>query len=423
MTKRIVVTGIGLVTPLGLNRETTWGNIIEGKSAGGPITRFDAKNLPVRIAAEVKGFQPELFMPAKEVRRHGLFTQYSLAATHEALLDAGFPTRLDDDLGARTGVTVSSGMGGLPEIQYWDRELQAEDAKPRIRKVTSPFFVPMIIPNLAAGQISISANCHGPNICIVTACATSAHSIGEAARYIKDGYADVMIAGGTEAVISELGICGFASMKALSTRNDDPATASRPYDKKRDGFLMGEGAAVLILESEEHALKRGCKKIYGEVAGYGLNGDAHHVTAPSPAGEGAEACMRMALRNANMDPSEIHYVNSHGTSTTLGDLQEVQAISRVFAETKNSLHVSSTKSMTGHLLGAAGAFEFAVCLLAIRDGIAPPTINLDEPDDVIQATGLCLTPKRPVKKTIHAALSNSFGFGGTNACLIAKKYV
>lgn len=414
--KRVAVTGIGLVTPVGNDTKTSWAALIEGRSGVGPITRFDASKLSVRIAAEVKGFNPESVIPPKEIKKMGLFIQYGVAAATEALRDAGFTSAFGDGTPGvnpeRVGVSVAAGMGGLPEIQYWDRELTSRD-----KKVTSPFFVPMIIPNLASGHISMMFNAQGPNTCIATACASSAHSVGEAGRYIQLGKADVMIAGGAEAVVCELGIAGFASMKALSTRNDDPAHASRPYDAERDGFVLGEGAGVLILEEWEHARRRGAK-IYAEFMGYGLNADAYHMTTPAPEGRGAEKCMRLTLEDARLNPSDVGYVNTHGTSTPTGDGLEAQAVAKVFGSSKDLLSVSSTKSMTGHLLGAAGGLEAAVCVLALHDGIVPPTINLEKMDDVSASTGLNFTPNHAVKKPVKYALSNSFGFGGTNGSLI-----
>ncbi|MEW6058288.1 MAG: beta-ketoacyl-ACP synthase II [Bdellovibrionota bacterium] len=420
MMKRVAITGIGLITPVGLDTQQTWTAITEGKGGVGPITRFDAAKFSVRIAAEVKGFQPEKWISTKEIRKMGLFIQYGVVASLEAAKDAGFdkpfgPESSSDLDPARVGVSIASGVGGLPEIQYWDRELLGKE-----KKVTSPFFVPMIIGNLASGHVSIALNAQGPNTCFATACASSAHAIGEAARLIQYGKVDVMITGGAEAVICELGVGGFASMKALSSRNDDPAGASRPYDANRDGFVLGEGAGVLVLEEWEHAKKRGAR-IYAEVLGYGLNADAYHITSPAPEGAGAEKCMRLALADAHLSSQEIDYVNSHGTSTPTGDSLEAQAIAKLFETSKNKLHVSSTKSMTGHLLGAAGGIEAGFTALAIYHGIVPPTINLEKLDDVSAATGLNFTPLHAVKKPVKYALSNSFGFGGTNASLVLGK--
>lgn len=419
--KRVAVTGIGLVTPLGNDRASTWSALIEGKNGVGPITHFDASKLSARIAAEVKGFSPDSIIPPKEIKKMGLFIQYGVAASLEACRDAGFTTPFGGDANAsvvdpeRAGVSISAGVGGLPEIQYWDRELVTKE-----KKVTSPFFVPMIIPNLASGHVSMMINAQGPNTCIATACASSAHSIGEASQYIRLGKADVMLAGGAEAVICELGICGFASMRALSTRNDDPAHASRPYDIDRDGFVLGEGAGILVLEEWEHARRRGAR-IYAELLGYGLNADAYHMTTPAPEGRGAERCMRLTLQDAGLNASDVGYVNSHGTSTPTGDGLEAQAIAKVFAGAKDTLHVSSTKSMTGHLLGAAGGIEAAFSVLAVHHGVIPPTINLIKLDEVSAATGLNFTANQAVKKQLKYALSNSFGFGGTNGSLVFGK--
>jgi 3-oxoacyl-[acyl-carrier-protein] synthase II len=420
--RRVAVTGIGLITPVGLGVEETWAALLEGRSGVGRITRFDPSKLPVRIAAEVKSFTPEKWISLKEVRKMGLFIQYGVAASIEALRDAGLEGRFGDStqsgagaspyLAERVGVSIAAGMGGLPEIQYWDRELLAKD-----KKATSPFFVPMIIPNLTSGHISMMVNAQGPNTCIATACASSAHSIGEAARLIQHGYADLMIAGGSEAVVCELGVSGFASMRALSQRNDEPTLASRPYDDGRDGFVLGEGGGVLILEEWETAKKRGAR-IYAELVGYALNADAYHMTSPAPEGAGAEKCMKLALKDAGLDADAVDYVNSHGTSTPTGDGLEAQAIAKVFQSTKSKLHVSSTKSMTGHLLGAAGGVEAAFSVLAIHKGAIPPTINLQKLDPVCEATGINFTANSAVQKTVKVALSNSFGFGGTNGTLI-----
>ncbi|MGE4233324.1 MAG: beta-ketoacyl-ACP synthase II [Bacteriovoracia bacterium] len=417
--RRIVVTGIGIVSPVGSDAPTTFGSLIEGKTGVGKITRFDASKFPVQIAAEVKNFSPEPLISSKDVKKMGLFTQYAMVAGFEAIKDAGFSTPFGGENSnvnpKRIGINIASGMGGLPEVQHWDRELSSKE-----KKVVTPFFVPMIAPNLAAGQLSIYTNAQGPNLCIATACASSAHSIGESARLIRDNVADVMLAGGSEAVVCEIGISGFASMKALSTRNADPEKASRPYDKDRDGFVLGEGAAVLVLEEWEHAKKRGAR-VYAELLGYALNADAYHMTSPAPEGAGAEECMRLTLENAGLKPEMIDYINSHGTSTPTGDGLEAQAIAKLFSSSKDRLHVSSTKSMTGHLLGAAGAIEAAVTALTIKNDIIAPTINLDQLDETCLATGLNFTPHKAVKKTVRYALSNSFGFGGTNGSLVFGK--
>ena len=414
--RRVAVTGIGLISPIGLDAPSTWAALIEGRSGIGTITRFDASKLSVRIAGEVKGFQAEKRISLKESRKMGQFIQYGVSAAMEALEDAGLGGRCGEEGAARAidprriGVNVSAGMGGLPEIEEWVLELSRKE-----KKATTPFFVPMIIPNMISGHVSMMANAKGPNLCIATACASSAHAVGESARLIQLGKADLMVAGGAEGIICELGVAGFASMRALSTRNDDPARASRPYDADRDGFVIGEGSGVLVLEEWEHARKRGAR-IYAEVLGYGLNADAYHMTSPAPEGVGAQECMRLALEDARIPASEVSYVNSHGTSTPTGDGLEAQAIAKVF-DVRN-VNVSSTKSMTGHLLGAAGGIEAAFTALALHHGIVPPIINLTKPDDDCAATGLNFTPNHAVKKQMKYALSNSFGFGGTNASLV-----
>ncbi len=413
--KRVAVTGLGLVTPLGLDVQSTWQALLEGKSGVGPITRFDTTKHSVKIAAEVKNFKAEDWIPPKEVKKMGLFIHYGIAAAKQALKQAGLEGRFGETISIspdRVGVNISAGMGGLPEIEHWCKELHSKE-----KKTTSPFFVPMIIANMASGQLSMMINAQGANQCVVTACASSSHAVGESARQIQLGLADVMISGGAEAVISELGVAGFASMKALSTRNDAPEKASRPYDKDRDGFVLGEGAGVLILEEWEHAKKRGAP-ILAEIVGYGANADAYHITSPAPEGVGAEKCMRLALKSAGLSPSQIDYVNSHGTSTPTGDGLEAQGIAKVFSENKATVHVSSTKSITGHLLGAAGAVESIFCILALKNQIVPPTINLDNLDEVSASTGLNFTPNKPVSKKMRYALSNSFGFGGTNGSVI-----
>ncbi|MBI3544476.1 MAG: beta-ketoacyl-ACP synthase II [Deltaproteobacteria bacterium] len=396
---------------------TTWNALVEGKNGVTSITRFDAARLSCRIAAEVKGFDPLKRISPKEVRKMGLFIQYGIHASLEALEDAGLGGRFGEGANTayspkRVGVSIAAGMGGLPEIQETDRELEKRE-----KKVTSPFFIPMIIPNLASGHVSMMVNAQGPNTCIATACASSAHSVGEAARLIQYGKADVMVAGGAEAVVCELGIAAFASMKALSTRNDDPSHASRPYDVDRDGFVLGEGSGVLVLEDMEMAKKRGAR-IYAEVLGYGLNADAFHMTTPAPEGAGAQECMRLALEDARVSAADVGYVNTHGTSTPTGDGLEAQAVAKVFAAAGKNLNVSSTKSMTGHLLGAAGGIEAAFTALSLHYGIIPPTVNLVKMDDVSASTGLDFTPNHAVKKSYRYALSNSFGFGGTNASVV-----
>ncbi len=410
--RRVVVTGMGALTPLGSNVSDTWKSALEGRSGVSQITLFDSKDSPVTIAGEVKGFDPCLVTNSKEARKVGRFCNLALAAGQEAFKHSGLDQCRAQISPSRMGVNIGVGMGGLPEIQVVHKEFLEKG----YRRVT-PFFIPQAIPNLASGQLSILLGLQGPNLCNVTACASSSHSIGESFRLIKRGEADVMIAGGAEAVICELAIAGFASMRALSTRNETPEKASRPFDRDRDGFVMGEGAAILVLEEYEMARKRGAE-IFGEILGYGLSGDAYHITAPAPEGAGGRRAMELALRDAELRPEQIGYINAHGTSTPSGDIEEVRAITQVFPQGRNHLHISSTKSMTGHLLGAAGALEALFSLLAIRDGKIPPTINLENPDPACVETGISFTPNHSVEKKIQYALSNSFGFGGTNASLV-----
>jgi 3-oxoacyl-[acyl-carrier-protein] synthase II len=386
-----------------------WGNIVAGRSGITAITRFDASAFPSRIAGEVKGFDPAKYMPAKEVRRLDTFIHYGLAAASEAIADAGIVATPEN--AERIGVVIGSGIGGLPLIEE-TKEAVAEGGPRKI----SPFFVPGSIINMIAGVLSITHGFKGPNLAIVTACTTSTHSIGEGGRLIEYGDADVVVAGGAESTISPLGVGGFTAPKALSTRNDDPAGASRPWDVERDGFVLGEGAGVVVLEEYEHAKKRGAK-IYCELAGYGMSADANHMTAPCEDGDGAYRCMRNAMRNASMNPDAIDYVNAHGTSTPLGDVAETVAIKRYFGDHAAKLAVSSTKSMTGHLLGAAGGIEAVFSALAIRDQVAPPTINLNQRDP---ACDLDFVPNAARQMKINVAMSNSFGFGGTNGTLVFK---
>ncbi|MFO0751840.1 MAG: beta-ketoacyl-ACP synthase II [Thermodesulfovibrionales bacterium] len=409
--RRVVVTGLGLVTPLGIGVEASWKAALEGTPGIGPITQFDASSLPVRIAGEVKGFDPSLYIEAKEIKKMDRFIHFAVAAATMAMEDSGYT--VTEANAERVGVIVGAGMGGLPAIEQYHKAF-LEKGYRRI----SPFFIPMLIINLASGNISIKFGAKGPNSAAVTACATGSHSIGDAFRLIQRGDADAMIAGGTESVITPLGIGGFAVMKALSTRNEEPAKASRPFDLDRDGFIMGEGAGVVLLESLESAVSRNAR-IYAEIVGYGMSCDAYHITTPAPEGEGAARCMKAALRDAGIGPERIHYINAHGTSTKYGDELETAAIKRVFGEHAYSLCVSSTKSMTGHLLGAAGGVEAIFSVLGIRDGILPPTINLEKPDPECD---LDYVPNRAKKKDVEYALSNSFGFGGTNACLVFRKY-
>jgi 3-oxoacyl-[acyl-carrier-protein] synthase II len=417
MMRRVVVTGLGLVTPLGGDVETTWNNLIAGKSGIAAITRFDTSEQKAKIAGEVKpkdhpyGFDPDKRVDHKIQRQVDPFIIYAIDAAGQALEDAGL-AEMDQKLKERTGVSIGSGIGGLPGIESESLVL-AEKGPGRV----SPHFVHGRLINLTSGQVSIKYGLMGPNHSVVTACSTGAHSIGDAARMIKDGDADVMLAGGAESTINPLGVAGFAQARALNTAfNDRPEQASRPYDKNREGFVMGEGAGVVVLEEYEHAKARGAK-IYAEVAGYGMSGDAYHVTAPHPEGRGAELAMRMALKKAGLKPEDIDYVNAHGTST-MADTIELAAVKRVLGDDLNGASMSSTKSAIGHLLGGAGAVETIFCILAIRDQIVPPTLNLDDPDEGTE--GVDLVPHKAKKRPVRAALNNSFGFGGTNASLIVK---
>ena len=414
--RRVVVTGLGLVTPLGADVETTWSNILAAKSGAGQITRFDASDQKCRIACEVKpadhpyGFDPGKRVDHKIQRQVDPFIVYGLDAAGQAIEDAGL-LDMDDATKLRAGCSIGSGIGGLPGIESESLVL-AEKGPGRV----SPHFVHGRLINLISGQVSIKYGLMGPNHAVVTACSTGAHSIGDAARMIKDGNADIMLAGGAEATICPIGIAGFAQARALSTAfNDEPEKASRPYDKDRDGFVMGEGAGVVVLEEYEHAKARGAK-IYAEVVGYGLSGDAHHVTAPHPEGSGAYRSMEMALKKAGMTPGDIDYINAHGTSTPLGDELELGAVRRLFGNEAANISMSSTKSAIGHLLGGAGAAETIFCILAIRDQIVPPTLNLDNPSD--GTAGVDLVPHKAKERSVRAVLNNSFGFGGTNASLI-----
>ncbi len=404
--RRVVVTGLGVVCPVGIGAAESWAAILAGTSGVARITRFDASHFPSQIAAEVKNFDVSKWLSAKEARRYDTFIHYGLVAAMEAVHEAGLDSYSGNK--ERIGVSIGSGIGGLPMIEHTAKAYFEHG----VRKI-SPFFVPGSIINMIAGLASIHFGFKGPNLATATACSTANHSIGEAARLIEYGDADVMVAGGAESTVSELGIGGFCASRALSTRNDDPATASRPWDRDRDGFVLGEGAGVLVLEEYEHAKARGIP-IYCEVTGYGMSADAHHITAPPEDGDGARRAMVNALKNAKMQPTDIDYVNAHGTSTPLGDLAECTAVKRAFGEHAYKLVVSSTKSMTGHLLGAAGGIESAFTALAIRDQIAPPTMNLFNPDPQCD---LDFAPLKARKMTIRGALSNSFGFGGTNATL------
>ena len=410
MSKRkVVVTGLGIVSPVGIGIASAWDNVLKGVSGVGPITKFDASALPTRIAAEVKGFNSADWMALKETRRSDLFIHYGIAATRLALDDAGFT--IDDSNAERVGVNVGSGIGGLPMIEDNIREMIAKGPR-RI----SPFFVPGSIINMVAGLISIQFKAKGPNVSMVSACTTSTHSIGEAGRMIEYGDADVMIAGGAEACVNLSGVGGFCACKALSERNDDPATASRPFDRDRDGFVLGEGAGILILEDLEHAKKRGAR-IYAELSGMGMSADANHITAPNM--DGPRRAMLAAMKNAGINPTDIQYVNAHGTSTPLGDANETAALKAAFGDHAYKLAVNSTKSMHGHLLGAAGGVEAVITALAVHHQISPPTINIFTPDP---ACDLDYVPDTAREMKIEVALSNSFGFGGTNGTLAFRRF-
>ncbi|MBS0325555.1 MAG: beta-ketoacyl-ACP synthase II [Proteobacteria bacterium] len=408
--RRVVVTGLGIVSPVGIGVAAAWESILAGRSGIGPITRFDASTFPTRIAGEVKGFDVTRWLSGKEARRYDTFIHYGLVATMEAVADAGL-AGYGGDL-ERCGVSIGSGIGGLPMIE----ETQQTFQQGGLRKV-SPFFVPGSIINMIAGLVSIQYGYKGPNLGCVSACSTGNHCIGEAARLIEYGDADVMVAGGSESTVSPLGVGGFCAARALSTRNDEPATASRPWDVDRDGFVLGEGAGVLVLEELEHARGRDAR-IYCELAGYGMSADAHHITAPPEDGDGAFRSMRNALRNAGLAPEGIDYINAHGTSTPLGDVAECIAVRRAFGAHAGRLAVSSTKSMTGHLLGAAAGVEAVFTVLALRDQVAPPTANLVNVDPQCD---LDFVPREARRMPIRAALSNSFGFGGTNATIVLSR--
>ncbi|MBS1982582.1 MAG: beta-ketoacyl-ACP synthase II [Bdellovibrionales bacterium] len=408
--QRIVVTGMGVISPLGLDVESTWSALTAGKSGAGTITHFDPSNFDVRFACEVKGFDPLKYIPKKDLRRMDRFIQLGFSAAMQAIEQAGLDTTKVP--AERIGVTLSSGIGGLPMIEEQHRILLERADR------VSPFFIPSTIANLLAGQVSIAKGFKGPNHCVVSACSSSAHAIGEAMRLLERGDCDAVVAGGAESTISPLGIQGFASMKALSKRNDAPEKASRPFDTERDGFVMGEGAAVVILETLAGAQKRGAT-ILGEFVGYALNSDAYHMTSPSEGGEGAAHCMALALEDANLKPTDVDYINMHGTSTGAGDVAESLAIERLFGEHAKNINCSSTKSMTGHLLGAAGALEGIFSMLAVQRGVIPPTINLDHQDPQCR---LNYTANHAQKRDAKVALSNSFGFGGTNATLVIRKY-
>ena len=409
--KRVAITGTGVATPIGIGRKAFWQGLMAGTSGVGQISHFDPSGFATTIGAELKGFSGEDYLEKKEARRTDLFIQYAVAAARMAVNDA----RLDvshKDRNDRIGVLVGSGIGGIQTI-----EKQFEVLKEKGPRRVSPFLVPMLIANMASGYISIVLGLKGPNTTVVTACATGTHAIGDAGRIIQRGDADVMLAGGTEAPFTPIAVAGFCAAKALSTRNHEPEKASRPFDGQRDGFIMGEGSGIVVLEEWEHARRRGAR-IYGELAGYGLTGDAYHVTAPDPEGSGAVRCMRMALKDAGVKPEEVGYINAHGTSTQYNDKIETAAIKEVFGEYAYKVPISSTKSMTGHLLGAAGGVELVAALLCMKEGIVHPTINYEDPDPECD---LDYVPNRPRPHAFDYALSNSFGFGGTNACLLVKR--
>jgi len=412
LKRRVVVTGLGLVTPLGIGVEKTWTAIIAGRSGVGRITRFDPSEFPSQIAAEVKNFDPADFIEKKEIKKMDKFIQFGVAAAKMAVEDSGL--RITDAIAERVGVYVGSGMGGLPAIEATHSKL----LEGGVKKV-SPFFIPMTIINLVSGHIAMMHGAKGPNSAVVTACASGTHAIGDAFKIIQRGDADVMIAGGTEAVISPLGIGGFCAMRALSVRNDEPEKASRPFDALRDGFVMGEGAGVVVLEELSWAERRGAR-IYAEVKGYGMTGDAYHMTTPSPEGEGAARCIKIALNDAGLSIEEVDYINAHGTSTKFNDENETAAIKSVFGKRAYEMPVSSTKSMTGHLLGAAGGIEAIFSVLAMENGVIPPTMNYEFPD---VECDLDYVPNKSRAANVDIAMSNSFGFGGTNACLVFKKYI
>ncbi len=412
MRHRVVVTGMGAITPLGSDLDILWTNLVQGKSGVSTITSFDASELPTRIAAEVKDFDPEDYIDRKEARRMDRFVQFAVAASKKAIQDADLDIGTNADP-ERVGVIVGSGIGGLGT---WEEQHMILLEKGHRRG--SPFFIPMMISNMASGQISMLTGAKGPNTNVVTACATGSHAIGDSARMIQRGDADIMICGGAEATIRMVGMAGFCALRAMSTRNDEPERASRPFDIDRDGFVMGEGAGVLVLESLEHAKKRGAK-IYAEVVGYGMSADAYHMTDPAPGGEGAVRCMRMAIRDAGLDLQDVDYINAHGTSTPVGDKSEIAAIKTVFGDEASRILVNSTKSMTGHLLGAAGGLEAIISTLVINKGVVPPTINVDNQDPECD---LDVVPNQAREAKVDVAMSNSFGFGGHNATLILKRY-
>ena len=411
MSRRVAVTGIGLLSPVGIGTEETWSGVLAGKSGIGRITAFDASAFACQIAGEIRNFDPQQYIEKKEIKKMGRFIQFAIAASEFALKSSGLEIQAEE--AERAGVFIGSGIGGFEVIEREHQTLLSQGPR-RI----SPFFIPAAIINLASGYVSIRTGAKGPNSATATACTTGAHCVGDSFRIIQHGDADVMICGGTEACITTLGIGGFAAMRALSTRNDEPERASRPWDRDRDGFVVGEGAGILVLEELEHAKRRGAR-ILAEMAGYGMSADAFHVTSPPENGDGAFRVMRIAMRDAGIGPEQVDYINAHGTSTEVGDRVESVAVKRAFGEHAYKLSVSSTKSMTGHLLGGAGGLEAGLTVLAIRDQIAPPTINLEHPDE---GCDLDYVPNKPKPRLINCALSNSFGFGGTNGALIFKRY-
>ncbi len=411
MNRRVVITGVGMITPVGLDTEKTWDGLVNGRSGIGPLTFFHDEQMPSKIAGEVKGFDPAAYIDQKEIKKMDRFIHLAIAASQMAMDDSGL--KITPENADRIGVMVGAGMGGLPAIERYHDAYRDKG----YRKI-SPFLIPMLIINEASGQISIRFGAKGPNSSVVTACATGTHSIGDAFKMIQRGDADAMIAGGTESCICPLGIGGFCAMKALSTRNHEPERASRPFDAERDGFVMGEGAGVMIIEDLELARRRGAR-IYAEVIGYGLSGDAYHLTTPAPNGEGAARCMKMAIKDAGIAPEAMGYINAHGTSTKYNDEYETMAIKTVFGAHAYKIPTSSTKSMTGHLLGAAGGVEAVIAVLAMERGVLPPTINLENPDPECD---LDYVPNQARESRVEVAMSNSFGFGGTNACLIFRKY-
>jgi len=411
MARRVVITGVGLITPIAIGTEETWQGLLAGKSGIGPITHFDHTSFATHFAGEVKGWDPTRWMSSREAKTVDPFIQYAVAAATLAVEDSGI--KIEGEFAERVGCFVGAGLGGVSTIEAACKTLAEKGPRHGI----SPFFVPMIIVNLAPGQISIRFGAKGPNLSQVSACSTGAHAIGDAFKTIQRGAADAMICGGTESTVTPLGVGGFNSMRALSTRNEAPQLASRPFDRDRDGFVIAEGAGIVVLEELEHARKRGAK-IYAELTGYGMNADAHHITAPAPEGEGAQRCMKLALADAGLAPAQVGYINAHGTSRKMNDANETFAIKKVFGDAARKVMVSSTKSMTGHMLGAAGGVETAICALVISRGVVPPTINYVTPDPDCD---LDYVPNTAREVRVQHVLTNSFGFGGTNACLVLSR--